>query len=249
LDTGSLAAALTGDNWSDRILGESKQVTLPIRTVWVATGNNVSLTDEQARRAVPVFLDPGEVRPSDRPASDYRHPNLLGWAREHRAQLVTAALTLVRNWQLGAGGVGEDEQTLYREGEPFEYTGPTLGSFGDWARVIGGILEAAEVPGFLGNRQRLYDEANVERRELAGFLGTWYDLGRDPMKVSEVASDCERGGALHEVVPTDLVGLKDLEQKLRYWLRKHKNQRAGGYQLVADDGRVALWYVRQSKVA
>ena len=103
--------------------------------------------------------------------------------------------------------------------------------------------------GFLGNRQRLYDEANVERRELASFLGAWHDLNREPTKVSEVASACGYGGGLHEAVPTELVGVRELEKQLRYWLRTHKNQRAGGYQLVAEDGRVARWYVRRPAAA
>jgi hypothetical protein len=61
LDSGPLAAALTSDVWQDRLLGVSKEVTLPIRNVWVITGNNLDLADEQVRRAVPLFLKPGDI--------------------------------------------------------------------------------------------------------------------------------------------------------------------------------------------
>jgi hypothetical protein len=47
---GSLAAALTTDTWSDRILGQSAMVTLPQKVTWVATGNNLSLAGDLARR-------------------------------------------------------------------------------------------------------------------------------------------------------------------------------------------------------
>ena len=39
---GSLAAVLTTDTWSDRVLGQSPMVTLPQTVTWVATGNNLS---------------------------------------------------------------------------------------------------------------------------------------------------------------------------------------------------------------
>ncbi len=40
IDSAALAAALTAPFWEDRILGVSEIVRIPIRCVWVATGNN-----------------------------------------------------------------------------------------------------------------------------------------------------------------------------------------------------------------
>ena len=97
LDSGALAAALTTGTWSDRVLGESREVHLPVRNAWVATGNNLALSPEQARRSAPVFLDPGDVRPADRPRGAFRHTDLLGWGQKHRRALVEAALTLVEH--------------------------------------------------------------------------------------------------------------------------------------------------------
>jgi hypothetical protein len=57
LDSSSLAAALTAGHWTDRILGQSKAVTLPVRAVWLATGNNVGLSNEMGRRSVWIRLD------------------------------------------------------------------------------------------------------------------------------------------------------------------------------------------------
>lgn len=245
LDTGPLAAALTSGQWSDRILGVSKQVTLPIRNVWVATGNNLELSDEQARRAIPIFLDPGELRPSDRPKTAFRHPDLLGWARENRAELASAALTLIRHWLEGDFVVTRGGTVHARTGGDPWGSNRSLGSFESWAHVIGGILRAADVPGFLDNRDRLMDEANAERQELAGFLAAWHGLGLGPLKVRELAPLCEFGGALHDVVPHELVGARSLESALRYWVRDHKDRRAGGFQLTREGTRPPhRWYVR-----
>ena len=250
LDTGALAAALTSGQWSDRVLGVSKQVTLPIRNVWVATGNNLELSDEQARRAIPIFLDPGEQRPSDRPKSDFRHPDLLGWARKNRTQLASAALTLIRHWLDG-------DFVIVKAGTQFARTGAdpcgsdrSLGSFENWAQVIGGILRAADVPGFLDNRDRLMDEANVERQELAGFLEAWHALGRDPLLASELRQLCGYGGKLHDALPQEIIAARNPERALGYWLRQHNNRRAGIYQLTRQGTRSPhRWYVRAPSAA
>jgi len=50
LDSGVLSAALTAERWSDRVLGLSKMVRLPIRIAWVLTGNNLNFSRELTRR-------------------------------------------------------------------------------------------------------------------------------------------------------------------------------------------------------
>src|SRR5690606_24919130 len=52
LDSSALAAALTAPFWEDRILGASEMTRLPIRCVWIATGNNPEFSNEIARRIV-----------------------------------------------------------------------------------------------------------------------------------------------------------------------------------------------------
>ena len=67
VDSGALSAALTTDSWEDRILGQSNMAKVPVRTVWIATGNNPALSNEIARRVVRIRLDshvgqPGAVK-------------------------------------------------------------------------------------------------------------------------------------------------------------------------------------------
>ena len=96
LDSGVVAGALTAENWSDRILGKSEMVNLPVRCIWVATGNNPSVSTEIARRSIRIRIDPKCERPWER--KDFKHPNLTVWANKHRADLVWAALTLIQAW-------------------------------------------------------------------------------------------------------------------------------------------------------
>ena len=149
LDASSVAAALTAPYWEDRVLGKSEMVRFPIRCVWIATGNNPQFSNEIARRMVRIRLDPHEDQPWLR--EGFRHPNLLAWVWQNRARLVAACLTLGRAWI--AAGMPRHQKTI--------------GSFEGWAEVMGGILEVAGVPGFLGNLKEMYERADAEGGGLA----------------------------------------------------------------------------------
>ena len=247
LASSDLASVLTTGIWRDRVLGESREVTLPVRNAWVATGNNMGLSEEITRRAVPIFLEPGEVNPAKRPKSEYQHPDLLGWGRAERGRLVEAALTLIQHWLDGEAFA--DAAGVFDRAEGVRHAADrTLGSFERWAEVIGGILRAADVPGFLGNLDRLEAEANDETHEVMDFLAAWHDLGRDPMTSDELAPMCAPGGLLHSSAPIKLTDgfLKDV----RIWLRSYNakggsRDRFGGYQLLNDDKRPKRWHVRK----
>ena len=129
LESPALSAALTSPLWTDRLLGGNEIVAYPVRTTWVATGNNVSMSREIARRTVRCRMDAGVDHPEDR--SGFAHV-LPGWAYEHRADIVWACLTLVQNW--------------VSVGRP-TWSGTPLGSLEAWCRTMGGIFEQAGMKG------------------------------------------------------------------------------------------------------
>jgi hypothetical protein len=156
----TLAVALTTSRFSYRILGESKMVDLPVRWCWAATANNIKADSDIVRRFVRTRLDANCERPELR--SGWRIPDLLGWARERRTELVAACLTIVRGW-IDAGR------------RPGDYT---LGSYEEWARVMGGILDYIGVPGFLGNLSA-NDEVNSADAEWRAFVSLWWSSHQD----------------------------------------------------------------------
>lgn len=179
LASGPLAAVLTTTRWRGRRLGKSEMVDLPNDATWVATGNNVHLSDEIARRTIPIRLDPGVELPEYR--TGFRHPDLLAWAMANRAQLVSACVSLVRAW-LDAGRP-EGQQTL--------------GSYEAWARVMGGILAVAGVDGFLGGRERLYAESDRETAEWRALCEAWWETYADhPVTAKEVFEVAKERGLL-----------------------------------------------------
>ena len=184
LDSAPLAAALTAPVWDDRILGKSENVHFPIRCTWIATGNNPQFSNEMARRLVRIRLDAETDQPWLR--DGFRHENLLGWVRENRGRLVAACLTLGRAW-IAAGSPRHAR---------------TIGSFEEWSHVIGGVLEVAGVPGFLGNLKETYQTTNAEGSAQSVFIAAWWDRhGPQPVGTAELfdlAVTCDPGLPLGE---------------------------------------------------
>lgn len=151
----ALAALVTADEWSDRILGESRVARLRSRALFILTGNNIKVAGDLERRCIRCRIDPGLAHPEGR--TDFRHPDLRGWTREHRPGLVRAILVLARAWHV-AGRPAPDPQL------------PRMGSFEAWRMVIGGILEFAGVPGLLGNLEELRASVDDETESWTHFL-------------------------------------------------------------------------------
>ncbi len=169
LDSSAVAAALTAPFWEDRILGASEMARLPIRCVWIATGNNPEFSNEMARRLVRIRLDAHVERPWQR--GSFRHPDLMTWVRANRAKLVAACLTLCQAW--------------IAAGRPH---GPkTIGSYENWAGTIGGILETAGIDGFLGNLDEMMAAADAEGSAWTAFVtGWWYRYGTTDVKAGDL---------------------------------------------------------------
>jgi hypothetical protein len=169
LSSPSLAAALTATSWEDRRLGVSETVTVPAHCAWVATGNNPAVSTEIARRCVRIRLDARVDRPWTR--EGFRHLDLRAWMTAHRPQLVWAALTIAQAW-LAAGRPSGTR---------------VLGGFESWSRVVGGILEHAELKGFLANLSEFYDQADVEGAAWRTFVAAWWErYGTEPVGVAEL---------------------------------------------------------------
>jgi Uncharacterized conserved protein len=156
LDSGALSAAFTSQMWSDRLLGQSKNVSVINLASWAITGNNIRTSKELARRLLWIRLDAKMERPWER--TDFKHPQIVKWAEDNRQRIMHALLTLVRHW--------------IAQGRPQPHT--TLGSFEAWSNVVGGVVTAAGIPGFLGNVNQFYDLADAESAEWRTFIDLWW---------------------------------------------------------------------------
>ena len=226
IDSASLAAALTSDTWQDRILGQSKMVLLPNRAVWLVTANNPDLSLEIARRSVRVRIEPADDRPWKR--KSFKHPQLISWAKKHRSELVHAVLVLVRAWLSGGRPAGTE----------------TLGSFESWAEVVGGILEAVGIDGFLGNADELYEEADREGQEWREFVAAWWEA----FESSEIPAGDLLELAKNRDLLLSVIGAKsDRSQAIRLGkaLQSNRNRQFGGHRIEVHSSfrKQKLWHL------
>ncbi|GAH73885.1 unnamed protein product, partial [marine sediment metagenome] len=160
LASSHLAHALTTPIWRDRLMGGNEDIRIPVRCVWVATGNNPMLSTEIARRCIRIRLDARLDQPWRRDPATFRYQKLLAHAYTQRGPLIAAALTLTNAWLAAS--------------RPKAKT-PPLGSYESWASVIGGILKVAGIEGFLTNLDELYERADSEGAVWRRFMGIWWD--------------------------------------------------------------------------
>jgi len=213
VDSETLAGVLTSREWNDRALGSLSNINVPVRSIWIATSNNADLSREILRRTVWIRLDAHVERPEDR--TDFKHPQIEQWVSANRAVIVSALCRLVSEW------VGQ--------GRPF-YTGRKLGSYEEWSKVIGGILQVADVPGFLGNIEALRDSADSEEPSWAAFYERWYEHFEEMnVKTGELREIFEEDDALR-----GLLGGKDefsRATRLGHLIKKRVDMIAGGYKV------------------
>jgi hypothetical protein len=214
LESSNLALALTASTWTDRVLGQTALVTLPVRTVFVATGNNLTLGGDIPRRCYWIRLDAETAEPWRN--RKYRHSDLKDWVRANRGRLLGAVLTLARAW--------------FVAGCPAPRT-PILGSFEEWCRIVGGILTFAGIEGFLGNLDELYRQADPTMAAWEAFLSALLEqMPRAGFKVADVVVRLRDDPSLRAALPEDVGDLDPLskfQRRLGWAFRKRANRRYG----------------------
>jgi len=168
IDSKTLASSITAMTVKARILGYSKMFTARNVFTWVFTANNPQLSSEIARRTVAIRLESPFEEPELR--EGFKHPNLTQWVRENRERLLWALLVLIQNW--------------LSLGRPL--CSKTLGSFEDWVGVMGGILETAEIPGFLDNIKTAQRMTTNDAQQWREFTEAWWGEHQDTALTSGV---------------------------------------------------------------
>jgi hypothetical protein len=170
----------------------------------------------------------------DRPwlRDGFKHRDLKDWAMEHRGELVRAALVMISAWR-AAGS------------PPFK--GKRLGSYERWSDVIGGILDVAGIPGFLGNILNVYESADQAGNAHRSFVAGWWDQHQN----AEVGvSDLYQIAFDTEGIDLGSGSVQSQKSKLGFVLRKLKDRVFGEIRVTKVEGQrnnANLW--RLEKVA
>jgi hypothetical protein len=161
LSSAALAHAITAARYEGRIIGSSHNEAADVRCLWIVNGNNLHFGWELARRAVRIRIAPNVASPDQRDSREFKHPKLLPWILEHRTEVLYHLLLLIKAWQV--------------RGCPGPATGtPEFASFESWRAVLGGILNAAGIPGFLLNLKEARRESDQESADVRLFIEAWH---------------------------------------------------------------------------
>lgn len=229
LASASLDAALTGETWTDRVLGSSATTgELPMRTIWIATGNNVRLGSDIARRVLPIRLESTLERPELR--NDFEHADLISWVKQNRPELAVAALVILR---------------AYIAASCPEQPNSAWGNYEDWSRLVRGAIVWAGLADPLLTRE----EATAEDQSSAVVSGLIDGLleidercqgitAREIIDELSRDSNSDKFPVLREVVSEVATyrGVVDAK-RLQYALRKYKGRVAKGWRVASEDGR------------
>jgi len=214
LRSASLAAILTTEEYSDRLLGASATATVSTKATFVFTGNALQAVEDMARRVAPVVLDARCENPASRSFS--RDP--VSEVRGDRQAWIMKALRVV--------------QAFLLSGEAPPMT--PIASFRDWSRVIRGCLIHYGLPdpghGLLQNVTH-----DPDREQLGLLMDLWAKcFGGHVMTAREVVQACTTASVLSDLgtlrhLLVEVAGDRDGE--------KVSSQRLGAY-LGARAGRV-----------
>lgn len=125
LNSAILESIATSENWEDRQLGSNLMLNFPnTLEISVSANTGITYTPDLAARCIFVNLFFASEDPNQR---NFQQPNLHEWVANQRGVILSALFALVKNWSDSGMPAGS---------KPFT-------SFPEWARVVGGIMEAA----------------------------------------------------------------------------------------------------------
>jgi DNA polymerase-1 len=169
-----LEAFLTADAYHDRELGrnDGRRVGGPNCCLLLATGNNVRPHGDTSDRTLIVNLSSKDPNPRSRKPESFRLPDIEKYTWEHRAQLLSAVLTILRAWVLA--------------GEP-QPEGPSWGSFYRFVETAVAAVRWLGLPDPLGDRVEKANEADEEGQALQTLVASWHIvLGAEPLTAGTI---------------------------------------------------------------
>jgi hypothetical protein len=234
----SLNIILTSGSWKGRILGTTVSTgELPLRTTFLATGNNCDFSQDTPRRTIHIRL----LSPLEHPEcrTDFDHPYLIEWVHSQRAKLAAACLTILRAYKVaGLPAMGL----------------PAMGGFTDWHRVVRSAVVWVGMQDPVKTQEMLTATADRSTAELSALLlgikcaqtGTsdWL-TAQELLQIAETPQGRELHEALLEYCPSrrnELPTARAFGVKLRH----HVDRVHSGMVLRRTTGAYTRWRVRNS---
>ena len=199
MDNDGLEALLTSRAWKDRKFHTQDSMELPNDTMWLFTKNSPTISPDLLRRLVLVSLDKFQENSTPWDSS------IIHRAIQSRQSIQQDLVTLILAWKYTGARRGNE----------------IMSGFEEWSAVIAGILEEADVSGFLASRAESVSSIYTEDEELTGIVDRIANvMGNGIWTASQLWDKCDI--SWNEELDYDEGTKKDL-RALQAWLR-HSNQ-------------------------
>ena len=205
-----LCAFITAPVYGDRKLGVSENLTLPNKAVVCGTGNNLNPVADLARRSLVVRLN-GNMPGSALRQRVFRIPDLAGYVRSHRVELLMAALTVIKAHQQ-SGHVGPT----------------TLPTFERWSQLVRDALIWLGLPDPCETQVETDDGSDTLADAFTSLAPKLEGQQFTPGDVAALTMfDKQLAAALHDGGCSD----PNSAQKVGYWLRENRDRYGGAFRL------------------
>ncbi|HEY6461143.1 MAG TPA: bifunctional DNA primase/polymerase [Polyangiaceae bacterium] len=248
----ALEAAVTSGEIKQRILGASVDSVVPWLATIIVTGNNMTMTEDMLRRSLLCRIEPDVEDPTKR--KTFAHPNeedprdLPTWVKDERADLIVAALTILRAYALKQY---PDAQTgMMQSFNAWSRIVPGAIAFAGGANVLeaigtdekGGSDESAAVAMLIRELKRLSNGAPMSTKAILSALYPAPHKDSPPDGWDAMREAIEALTPMHGPVPNTL--------KFAHALRSRLGQVSSGHRLACKMDRLKsrLWFVEAVKV-
>jgi hypothetical protein len=229
LDSPALATAITAGEWRGRILSKSEMATLPVKTIWMIAGNNISFTQELVRRMVPINMDAKCDEPArDRGVKDFKYDPLDSWMAANRGALVRAFLILIANWARAGAPKGS----------------ANVNTFSEWSAAMSGIMKTADAAtngayqlseSFLKNLIPYYDSHKLSGDDHKVFIQClWDEFGAKEFNSTEMLRTYRKYEDVCDLGNIKLMSGDDVTNKKQLTTQINKTHK--GRWTTLDDG-------------
>lgn len=154
INSTSLEAVAVEEILSLRILGRSDNHVQTNDFMWVLTMNDMKATEDLAQRSILINLSYEGATSTRR----YRHNDLVAFVKANRMRIIAALYGMIEYWKA--------------QGRP---DGRATHRFNNMARIVGGILDACGLYGFLEDHQENVLSINSQIDDLNALFDTVAD--------------------------------------------------------------------------
>ena len=172
----TLCTISTSETYRDRLLGETKMISVSTAVTLIMTGNNLTVRGDLSTRMLISRLDPVSEHPEQRV---FKRDNLKDYVLDNRQSLVNAGLTIIK---------------AYIDADMPDTGLKTYGRFEDWDKLVRYPLVWSGATDPCETRKRV-ETIDPEREQHGELLSAWFNLyGEKEVLVATMIQDATSGG-------------------------------------------------------